>query len=102
MPWKAPLFTLDLEIDEIQSEKISIFSREDINPKLSHFFKTYCINNPEFKKKLFNRVIRFFELLDTKNLFSKPLGVNSPSESMDSREILNLGVLISIYVGLFL
>lgn len=69
----TPLFTLDLQVDEIQTEKISIFSGKDIQPKLSHFFKNYGINNPDFKKKIFQRVTRFFDYLQNQNLFDKPM-----------------------------
>lgn len=69
----TPLFVLDLEIDEFQTEKISIFSEKEINIKLSHFFKNYSINNPEFKKKIFHRVSRFFDHIKTRNLFNRPM-----------------------------
>jgi hypothetical protein len=68
-----PLFTLDLEVDEIQTEKISIFSEKDIQPKLSHFFKNYGVNNPDFKKKIFKRVTQFFEYIKNQNLFNQPM-----------------------------
>ena len=67
------MFILDLEVDEIQTEKISIFSEEDIQPKLSHFFKNYGVNNPDFKKKIFQRVKRFFEYMKNQNLFDRPM-----------------------------
>lgn len=92
----SPLFILDLEIDEFQTEKISIFAEKEIPAKLSHFFKNYSINNPDFKKKIFRRVTRFFEHIKNQNLFEKPLNASSsdfPTNRSSHKRSFNSGTL---------
>jgi hypothetical protein len=73
MTKRRPLFTLEMEVDEMQTEKIQIFSMQEIKRKVSQFFKSYTINDPVFKKKVMQRVNSFVEQLEEKKMFSNPL-----------------------------
>lgn len=73
MSKRRPLFTLELEVDEMQTEKIQIFSTMEIKRKINQFFKSYSINDPIFKKKIMDRVNSFFDQLQEKKMYSNPL-----------------------------
>ena len=73
MTKRRPLFTMELEVDEMQTEKIHIFSTLEIKKKISQFFKSYSINDPVFKTKIMNRINSFFDQLQEKKMYSNPL-----------------------------
>lgn len=73
MSKRRPLFTLELEVDAMQTEKIQIFSMQEIKRKVTQCFKSYSVNDPVFKKKVMRRIEAFIEQLEEKKLFSNPL-----------------------------
>ena len=88
MTKRRPLFTLEMEVDEMQTEKIQIFSVAEIKRKVCQFFKSYSINDPIFKKKVMNRVNTFLNQLQEKKMFSNPL--KSTEKQMKSHEKSNI------------
>lgn len=73
MAQPQPLFVIDINIDEIQNEKISIFNEEEIKEKVSKLFQTYLITHPTVKRKLFERIQKYFDLLKSKQFFQTPI-----------------------------
>lgn len=73
MTQPQPLFIIDINIDVIQNEKISIFNEEEITEKVSKLFKTYQITHPIVKRNLFDRIQKYFDLLKSKQFFQNPI-----------------------------
>ena len=95
MTRKRPLFVLEVEVDEIQSEKLVIFSPSEIKAKLGQLFKSYGISDPLFKKRLQARVMRFFEGIQEKKMFAHPLSKENNRSSNNHARSTDKGRLTS-------
>ena len=67
---------LEVEVDEMQIEQIRIFSVGEIKQKVSQFFKSYSIHDPQIKKRILARINNFMDQLDEKRLFSSNLNLD--------------------------
>jgi hypothetical protein len=92
MTKRRPLFTMELEVDEMQTEKIQIFSTMEIKLKVSQFFKSYSINDPVFKNKIMNRITSFFDQLKEKKMYSNPLKSNEMQLKSSEKSELDLTI----------
>ena len=74
---RREVMVLEVEVDEMQTEKIRIFSTDEVKKKLGQFFKAYSINDPLFKKRIIDRIGNFMEQLQEKKLYSNNLNLES-------------------------
>ena len=70
---RKPLINIEIEIDEVQKERISIFTSNEVKRKIGQFLTTYNINDPKVKKRIMDRILMFFKQIEEKKLFRSPI-----------------------------
>jgi hypothetical protein len=70
---RKPMMNIEIDIDQFQKEKISIYSANEIKKKLGQFLTTYTINDPCVKKRIMERVSAFVNQIQDKKVFREPI-----------------------------
>lgn len=70
---RKPLFSIDVDLDDVQKERISIYSIGEVKKKMGQFLTTYSITDPRIKKRIMERIINFLKKIEDKKIYKHPL-----------------------------